>query len=165
MPFVRCEMFHSPSQRSVLRHRPPVYACVVRMLSREKFMLRISLIVLIAAATCATAWAQEPAPPNGPSRYSFNRVNDEFLRLDTQTGQVTECRAALEKEIGRLQNEVAALKDQLAALKTPADKSSELKLKMPSKEDVARARVFIEGTWRNLVDMISTMQKDMMRKG
>ncbi len=143
-------------------------------------MLRISLIVLITAATCATAWAQEPAPPNGPSRYSFNRVNDEFLRLDTQTGQVTECRAhtvgwaceavpedraALEKEIGRLQNEVVALKDQLAALKTPADKSSELKLKMPSKEDVARARVFIEDTWRNLVDMISTMQKDMMRKG
>jgi hypothetical protein len=78
---------------------------------------------------------------------------------------VPEDRAALEKEIGRLQNEVAALKDQLAALKTPADKSSELKLKMPSKEDVARARVFIEGTWRNLVDMISTMQKDMMRKG
>jgi hypothetical protein len=130
--------------------------------------------------TCATASAQEPAPPNGPSRYSFNRVNDEFLRLDNQTGQVTVCRAhavgwgceavpedraALDKEIGRLQNEVSELKDQVAALKAPADKSSELKLKMPSKEDLARARVFIEDTWRNMVDMISTMQKDMMRKG
>ena len=59
------------------------------------------------------------------SRFSFNRVDDGFLRLDNQTGQVAFCsppavgwacqavpedRAALEKEIARLQDEVASLK-------------------------------------------------------
>lgn len=143
-------------------------------------MLRILSIAFAMAIVCADASAQDNAPSGGASRYSFNRVNDEFLRLDNQTGQVTLCnartvgwacevvpedRAALDKEIGRLQNEVSALKRELAALKAPTDKSGEVKLTMPSKEDIARARIFIEDTWRNLVDMLSTMQKDMMRKG
>ena len=57
-----------------------------------------------------------------PSRFAFNRVDDGFLRLDNQTGQIAFCsphtvgwacqavpedRAALEKEIARLQDEVA----------------------------------------------------------
>jgi hypothetical protein len=69
-----------------------------------------------------------------PSRFSFNRVDDGFLRLDTQTGQVAYCsphtvgwacqtvpedRVALEKEITRLQGEVASLKAQVAALHEP----------------------------------------------
>ena len=32
-------------------------------------------------------------------------------------------------------------------------------------EDMARAREFFEETWRRLVEMIVTIQKDMMRKG
>jgi hypothetical protein len=69
-----------------------------------------------------------------PSRFSFNRVDDGFLRLDNQTGQVAYCsphavgwacqsvpedRAALEKEIARLQDEVASLKAQVATLHQP----------------------------------------------
>jgi hypothetical protein len=63
-------------------------------------------------------------------RYSFYRVKDKFLRLDSLTGQVTQCgwnatgwscnalpdeRAALEAEIARLQGENAALKKALLA--------------------------------------------------
>ncbi len=61
-------------------------------------------------------------------RYSFHRVGDDFVRLDTQTGQVAQCgwaatgwscqaaadeRAALDSEIARLQRENAELKKSL----------------------------------------------------
>jgi len=93
----------------------------------------LALAILLACAA-SPASAQDGAPPNVPSRYSFNRVDDGFLRLDNQTGQIAFCsphavgwacqavpedRAALEKEIARLQGEVASLKSELAALREP----------------------------------------------
>jgi hypothetical protein len=93
---------------------------------------------LACAASPALAQAQEQVqdgvPPNGSSRYTFNGVDDGFLRLDNLSGQVAFCsphgvgwacqavpedRAALEKEIARLQDEVASLKAQVAALREP----------------------------------------------
>jgi hypothetical protein len=68
--------------------------------------------------------------PTDESRYSFYRVQDGFVRLDSRTGQVAQCgwaasgwscqvapneRSALESEIGRLQGENAALKKELLA--------------------------------------------------
>lgn len=72
--------------------------------------------------------AQDRAPSTEEQRFSFHRVKDGFLRLDSQTGQVTQCgwsatgwscnavpdeRAALDSEIARLQGENAALKKSL----------------------------------------------------
>ena len=82
-------------------------------------------------------------------------------------------RAALEKEIARLQDEVTSLKTQIAGLRaplpprppadlSPAPQSDEAKR---LSEDIDRARVAIENAWRRLVDMIMNLQKDMMRKG
>ncbi|MFI4971244.1 MAG: hypothetical protein ACHP7H_01080 [Hyphomicrobiales bacterium] len=150
----------------------------------------LALAVLLACAA-STAPAQDGAPPNVPSRYSFNRVDDGFLRLDNQTGQIAFCsphavgwacqavpedRAALEKEIARLQGEVASLKSEIAALREPpppprppADltppttEKSEDATKL--REDLERARVAFEHAWRRLVEMILNFQKDMMRKG
>lgn len=81
------------------------------------------------------AQAQSPAPSAlPPSRFTFERSKDGFLRLDTQTGQVAYCagravgwaceavpeeRTALEKEIARLQDEVAGLKREITALREP----------------------------------------------
>jgi hypothetical protein len=77
-----------------------------------------------------------PAPPQGlppqaeNPRYSFHRIGDTFVRLDSVTGQVAQCsqapagwtcsaapeeRAALESEIARLQRENAGLKKTLLA--------------------------------------------------
>ena len=135
----------------------------------------------------------EPAPPVMPPRFSLNRVDGGFLRLDSASGQIAFCgprsvgwtchavpedRAALETEIARLQDEVTKLKSEIAALREPpppprppaeltppAPKGAEPKIKMPSSEDVERARVIIEDAWRRIVDMIDTLRKDMMRKG
>jgi len=68
------------------------------------------------------------------SRFTFNRVDDGFLRLDNQTGQIAYCsphavgwacqavpedRTALEKEISRLKDEIAGLQAQVALLHEP----------------------------------------------
>jgi len=147
-------------------------------------------VALALACTASPVLAQDAAAPDVPSRYSFNHVNDGFLRLDNSSGQIAFCsqnsvgwacqavpedRAALEKEIARLQEEVASLKTQVAALREPpAPPRPPADLTPPSdtsadtaklREDIQRARVAIEGAWRRLVDMIVTFQKDMMRKG
>jgi len=88
-----------------------------------------------------------------PGRFSFNRVDDGFLRLDRQSGEVAYCSphtvgwacqpvpedgAALEKEIARLRDEVASLKAQVAALheppppRPPADLTPQVNLPPPA---------------------------------
>lgn len=146
-----------------------------------------------APGQAPTPPAQDGAQPNVPSRYTFNRVDDGFLRLDNNSGQIMFCsshgvgwacrvvpedRAALEKEIARLQDEVASLKQAVAALRAPPRPPAELAkldLAPPTagksedavklREDIEQARVAIENAWRRLVDMIVAFQKDMMRKG
>jgi cell division protein FtsB len=152
-------------------------------------MLAIAAL-LACAASPALAQGPDAAPPSVPSRYSFNRVDDGFLRLDNQTGQVAFCsphavgwaceavpedRAALEKEIARLQDEVASLKREVAALREPPPPRPPAELTPPTadqhedaarlREDLARARVAFENAWRRLIDMIVNFQKDMMHKG
>ncbi len=71
---------------------------------------------------------QPPAPDDG--RYTFHRRGEGFVRLDSRTGQVSQCgwspntwsckvvpdeRVALESEINRLQRDNAALKNSLLA--------------------------------------------------
>jgi hypothetical protein len=146
---------------------------------------RFAIALLIGCAASA-AWAEDSQPANPPLRYSFNRVDDGFLRLDNASGQVAFCsphtvgwacqavpedRAALEKEIARLQNEVANLKTEIAGLRAPPRPPADLTPAPPSdearqlREDIERARAAIEYAWRRLVDMIMNLQKDMMRKG
>jgi len=140
------------------------------------------------ACAALPAFAEDATPPTGTGRYTFNRVNDGFLRLDNQSGQVAYCspnsvgwacqavpedRAALEKEIARLQEQVAGLKTEIATLREPP-RRPQAELTPPAnqhddaaklREDMERARVALENAWRRLVDMIVTFQKDMMRKG
>ena len=148
--------------------------------------MRLAIAVLLGCAA-TSALAQDSTPPNAALRYSFNRVDDGFLRLDNSSGQVAFCsphtvgwacqavpedRAALEKEIARLQDEVTSMKAEIAGLRaplppprppadlTPAPKSEEAK---QLREDIDRARAAIENAWRRLVDMIVNFQKDIRR--
>jgi len=134
--------------------------------------------------------ASEAIPPAAPpGRFGFNRVDGGFLRLDSQTGDVAFCsprtagwtcetaaedRAALEKEIGRLQDEVTGLKRELANLREPPPPRPPADLAPPAekpddaaklREDLERARVAFENAWQRLLDMLVNFQKDVMRKG
>ena len=152
---------------------------------------------------------QESLQPNSSGRYSFNRVDDGFLRLDNASGEVAYCSARpvgwaceavaidrsvvetettsdqkqvalltkLDSEIARLRDEVASLKGEIAAVKepppprppadlsAPLEKGSASSANLPTQQDMARAREYLEETWRRLVEMIVTIQKDIMRKG
>jgi len=147
------------------------------------------------------------AAPAGGGRFTFNRIDNGFLRLDTQSGQVAYCRAqpagwscqavpenrseldsdvarlradvndlkALKSDIARLQGEIAALRREVAALKDPPpprpsadlttpDKGGDVVIRLPTQDDVTRARALIERTWQRLVEMITAVQKDVMQK-
>jgi hypothetical protein len=84
-----------------------------------------------AAPPAVVAPPPATAQPSGDDgRFTFHRVEDNFVRLDGRTGQVSVCgretagwtcravpdeRAALEETIGRLQGDNAALKKELLA--------------------------------------------------
>jgi hypothetical protein len=97
-------------------------------------MTRLTIAVLAAGLLAGAAFAQDvsqSAPPGADDgRYTFHRVDDNFVRLDGRTGYVSVCgrestgwacravpdeRAALEEAIGRLQGDNATLKKELLA--------------------------------------------------
>jgi hypothetical protein len=182
-----------------------------------------SALAVILICSCGYSWAQtsnegeKPTPPESAasnpqapiaSRYSFNRVDNGFIRLDSINGEIAYCSAqtsawicqtipvdrtasaggsedmqkgvtflkGLEEKLGRLQDEVASLKKEVAALRDPppprppADLSPQtgsgpdVTIKLPTQEDMTRAREFLEDTWRRLVEMFGSVRKDIMRK-
>jgi hypothetical protein len=127
-----------------------------------------------------------PAESEDP-RYSFNRVENGYLRLDIRTGQVSLCsrrqvgwacqvlpddRAVLEAEIGRLQAENGALKKELlsrgialpAGVKPPPPQAKTEPAPTPRESDLDRVMNVVEAMWRRLVEMIANLQRDIMKK-
>jgi hypothetical protein len=91
-------------------------------------MRMFALALTLSLADSAAASAQTATPDSENGRYSFSPVADGVLRLDTRTGQVSQCsrsdigwvckvvpdeRSTLETEISRLQGESATLKKEL----------------------------------------------------
>ena len=89
---------------------------------------------LIAFGLAVPAMAEDAVPDSAGGRYSFSKAADGFIRLDTQTGEVSLCsrkavglaceaapedRAVLENEIARLERENAVLKKDLLSRGLP----------------------------------------------
>jgi hypothetical protein len=154
----------------------------------EAIMLRTLVLVAVLLGVSA-AHAQTAMPDAENGRFTFNQMQDEFLRLDTRTGQVSICskraeswtcravpdeRAALESEIARLQGESATLKKEMIARGVPlpggmrsdsAANRPQIELKLPNDADIDRLMTFMEKIWRRLIDMVQGMQKNADRKG
>jgi hypothetical protein len=152
-------------------------------------MVRLTTFIVATLGIAAPAWAQGSPPETDDARYSFNRVDAGYLRLDGRTGQLSMCtrrsvgwacqaaadeRAALEAEIARLQGENAALKKELVARnlplpnavrpEPPVAKPQEPRLELPNDADLNKMMNFVEKVWRRFVEMIATLQKDMLKK-
>jgi len=148
-------------------------------------MLAVALTLSLANVAAASAQTATPDSENG--RYSFNPVADGVLRLDTRTGQVSQCsrsdtgwacklvpdeRSALETEIARLQGDNATMKKELLSRGLPvpgvsapsSTKPGEPELKLPSDAEVDRVVSFLEKVWRRLLEMGRNVQKDVEKK-
>jgi hypothetical protein len=156
--------------------------------SIECHVMRILAFALtLSLADFSAASAQTATPDSENGRYSFYPVADGMLRLDTRTGQISQCsrsdagwackvvpdeRSALETEIARLQGENATLKKELLARGLPLPgtpgppvaKPDEPEIKLPSDADVDKVISFLERVWRRLVEMGKSVQKDFERK-
>jgi hypothetical protein len=150
-------------------------------------MRLFALALTLSLADFAAASAQTATPDSENGRYSFNPVADGVLRLDTRTGQVSQCsrgdagwackvvpdeRSVLETEIARLQGENATLNRELLARGLPLPgvpgssgaKPGEPEIKLPSDAEVDKVISFLEKVWRRLIEMGRDVQKDVARK-
>ncbi len=149
--------------------------------------------------------AEPPQPPDVDSRrFTLYRVDGGFLRLDLRTGAVASCspngadwtclpardeRAALDREIARLQQDNARLKNALLehgvplpdnmAPAPPGSAGSETIPRPPqtvpptssppsaaSRDDAEFERVItvVEKAWRRLVEVMTNVQRDLEKK-
>ena len=154
----------------------------------KAFAAVIAVLVLSAAA-----FAGDPTTPDiGEARYSFHKVADGFLRLDTQTGEVALCsrhavgwaclaapedRAVLENEIARLHKENAALKEDILSRGLPLppgtmpeapapanDNGKNLTLRLPDNADLDRVMAFVGRIWHRLVEAIANAQNQVLHR-
>jgi len=140
------------------------------------------LIAPLAVILLATGANAQPSTDTENGRYALSQTADgSFLRLDTRTGAVSNCRhdsagwachtvpderAAFDAEIGRLQSDNTRLKDELRKRglaetgKPGAQKGDRFELQLPDDQDIDRVVSFLERAWRRLVEAANRMQHD-----
>jgi hypothetical protein len=136
----------------------------------------------------------DPTPPDtAGGRYVFSKQADGFVRLDTQTGDVSLCspksigwacqaapddRAVLENEIARLRGENTALKKDLLARGLPLPGASSAPpvaqseqpqngtstLRLPSDADVDRMVGLAGRVWHRFLDALDRAEKQVLNK-
>lgn len=150
---------------------------------------KVFAVGVIGFCLIVPALAEDAAPENEGGRYTFSKVTDGFVRLDTQTGEVSLCgqravgwaceavpedRAVLENEIARLRRDNAALKKDLLSrgLPLPAGTMPEPPVVgsgdrtplLDGKSDLDRIMAFVDRMWHRLVEAIAKAQKQVLNK-
>jgi hypothetical protein len=148
----------------------------------------------VALSLIAPVHAEQAPPDTAGGRYVFSKQADGFVRLDTQTGEVSLCvqksvgwacqaapddRAVLEDEIARLRGENIALKKDLlsrglplppsAASGPPVAQSDQPQngtsnLRLPSDADVDRMVGLAGRVWHRFLDALDRAEKQVLNK-
>ena len=146
------------------------------------------IVVGLGLAVPSMAWGQTAAPQSDDKRYTFNRVDEGYLRLDGRTGQVSICAQRPAGMPGRARRACRARdrdcapsgrkrsgqkradRTQFAAAwrtvkpDAPAANPDEPRLQLPNDADLNKVMNFVEKVWRRLLDMIATVHKDVLKK-
>lgn len=137
-----------------------------------KAKIAIPALVLVAVLAAGGVLAQSAPPNDSAWRYRMQKVDEGFLRLDAQTGQVSLCksrdgawtcesvaddRAAYEAEIGRLQNRVAALERQVKDTNVPGPG---MNFRMPTEQEIDQAVSLFERFARRLRGVVENLKKE-----
>ena len=143
---------------------------------------RLLALALFAVFAAPPASAQTG---DAPGRFTMQPIEGGFLRLDTQTGAVSTCRAGtgnvvfcqpaqdekqgLAKEIERLRAENLELRaevkrlEETAGLAPPAGPPGE-KFQLPSEEDVDSALDYLERMVKKFRDRMRSLEEDTAPK-
>lgn len=155
----------------------------------SKAFVLFSSLAIAAVCLSAPVVADDAMPDSNGGRYTFNKVADGLVRLDTQTGAVALCnqrtvgwacqaapddRAAFEGEIARLRGENAALKQTIlshglalppgATPEQPGAHDNDITIRLPANADLDRAMAYVGRIWHRFVDAVSRAQKQMLNK-
>lgn len=145
----------------------------------------------VALGLAVPAVADDAAPDTSGGRYNFIKQADSqgtsYLRLDTQTGEVSLCsrkpvgfaceaapedRAVLENEIARLQHDNAELKKDLLSRGLPLPPGAMPPplapdggtVRPPSDADIDRVVDFAGRVWHRFIDAVARAQKQILNK-
>jgi hypothetical protein len=149
-------------------------------------MIRTVIFVALFGTLTEPVHAQTASADGDDSHFSYNRVDDGFLRLDTRSGAVSLCnrqptgwscavvpddRSVLDHEIDRLHAENVALKKALLdrGLTLPVGITADRAAKSGDQaatgdENVGRVKALVGRVWRHLVALIMNLQRDVMKK-
>ena len=133
--------------------------------------------------------AKFAAPDTEDGRFSFHKVDEGFLRLDTRTGQVSLCnhknsrlglrdhsgrargagerdRAAADRQCGAEEGHAGAriVPARAGQAGTAARRRSDHDLKLPTQADIDRVMTFMEKVWRRMIETAHNLQKDLQGK-
>jgi hypothetical protein len=160
-----------------------------RFASEEIMTNTVFASVIAGFCLIAPALADDAMPDSGNGRYTFNKVAEGFLRLDTQSGEVSVCsqrtigwacqavpedRAVLENEIARLRKENGTLKKDLLAHGLPLPsgvmpeppnmRDGDSSPQLGSNPEIDRMVALVGRMWHQLVDAIVRAQKQVLNK-
>jgi hypothetical protein len=159
---------------------------------RNSIAHAIVALCLTGPAIIVPALADGTTPDTAGGRFMFEKQADgqgsRYLRLDTQTGEVSLCsqravgfacvaspedRTVLENEIARLRAENGALKKEIlsrglplppGAAAEPQTPQNGVTLQLPSDADIDRAVAYAGQLWHRFVDAVERAQKQVFNK-
>lgn len=123
-------------------------------------------------------WSCQPVPEDSaPVEKELTQLRGEVSGLKGEVSGLKDEVSGLKNEVSTLKDRIAALAGEIAAMRPPPpppapppavapEKPEGLTLRVPTQDDIARARAYVEDkareSWRRLVDMIGDLRKETL---
>ena len=140
-----------------------------------RLLLLIAVPLILYFVIQAKAQDQMTMSGSPSARFTLQPSGDQFLRMDTQTGEMSVCQRRLEKwvceevadtakakdeEIARLTKENERLRARVATLQGDTPKNdADGKIELPTKEDLDKVMGFFEDVMKRFNEMVKRLDK------